>query len=66
MLKRSEFQKKSMELYDIKLVDGEKRSSELIMREVYLDFYSKSLQPENKGGLVYSKRLQVEQKQHNA
>ena len=44
MEKRSEFQKKAMEYYGIKLVEGEKRSTEMIMRECYLDFYSKSLQ----------------------
>jgi len=36
------------------------------MREAYLDFYSKSLQPSNTDGFAYSKRLQKEQKEHNA
>lgn len=66
MKRRPVFQKKAMELYDVKLVDGEKRSTELIMREAYLDFYSKSLQKTNEGGVVYSKRLQKEQREHNA
>lgn len=64
MKKRPEFQKKSCELYGIKPV-GDK-PLELIMREAYLDFYSKSLQPSNKDGVAYSKRLQKEQKEHNA
>ena len=55
-----------MELYGIKKQPNDKRSNELLMREVYLDFYSKSLQPDNKNGVAYSKRLQIEQKQHNA
>lgn len=36
------------------------------MREAYLNFYSKSLQPSNTDGFAYSKRLQKEQKEHNA
>ena len=35
------------------------------MRDVYLDFYTKSLQPDHMGG-PYNKRLQVEMKEHNA
>ena len=44
---RPEYQKKAMDLYEIKLVDGEKRSGDLIMREAYLDFYTKSMQSSN-------------------
>lgn len=55
-----------MKLYDVKKNPGDQRKIELIMRETYLDFYSKSLQPDNKTGVAYSKRLQLEQKQHNS
>jgi len=49
-----------MNLYSIKKKNGDSRTDELLMREVYLDFYSKSLQPDNKSGVAYSKRLQIE------
>jgi len=62
MKRRPEFQEKAMALYGVKTKAGESRKNELIMRECYLDFYSKSLQPENKSGVSYSKRLQLEQK----
>lgn len=64
MKRRPEFQKKAAELYDIKQANSV--PLELVMREAYLDFYSKSLQPSNKDGFAYSKRLQKEQKEHNA
>ena len=64
MKKRPEYQKLSCELYDIKPMPG--KPLELIMREAYLNFYSKSLQPSNTDGFAYSKRLQKEQKEHNA
>ena len=57
MKRRPEFQEKAMALYGVKTKAGESRKNELIMRECYLDFYSKSLQPENKSGVAYSKRL---------
>ena len=60
MKRRPEFQKAAAELYNIKPVP--KKAMELTMREAYLDFYSKSLQPSNKDGFAYSKRLQKEQK----
>lgn len=41
--RRHEFQKKAMELYGIKLHPWDKRPHELVMREVYLDFYTKSM-----------------------
>jgi hypothetical protein len=63
MKKRPEYQKLSCELYDIKPMVG--KPLELIMREAYLDFYSKSLQLSNTDGFAYSKRLQKEQKEHN-
>jgi hypothetical protein len=63
MAKRPEFQKKAAELYGIFPVPG--KALELTMREAYLDFYSKSLQPSNTDGFAYSKRLQTEQKEHN-
>lgn len=66
MKRRPEFQEKAMKLYDVKKNPGDQRKIELIMRETYLDFYSKSLQPDNKTGVAYSKRLQLEQKQHNS
>ena len=43
MKRRPEFQTKSMELYGIRKNFSDIRSDELLMREVYLDFYSKSL-----------------------
>ena len=58
MKRRPEFQKKAAELYDIKQANSV--PLELVMREAYLDFYSKSLQPSNKDGFAYSKRLQKE------
>lgn len=57
MKRRPEFQEAAMKLYKVKTKEGETRKSELIMRECYLDFYSKSLQPDNKSGVAYSKRL---------
>lgn len=54
--RKPEFQKKAMELYGVKLRDGDTRSVDLVMREVYLDFYTKSLQPDS-AGIAYSKRL---------
>ena len=65
MKRKPEFQEQALKLYGVILKPGEKRKLELIMRETYLDFYSKSLQPDNKSGVAYSKRLQLEQKQHN-
>jgi hypothetical protein len=64
MKKRPEYQKLACELYGIKPLVG--KPLELVMREAYLDFYSKSLQPSNTDGFAYSKRLQKEQKEHNA
>ena len=65
MSRRGEFQKKAMEYYGIKIADGEKRCTEMIMRECYLDFYSKSLHDENISE-PYAKHLQTVQKEHNA
>jgi hypothetical protein len=66
MKQKPEFQKKAFDLYGIKMVEGENRPVDLIMREAYLDFYSKSLQPSNSTGVAYSKRLQEEHKEHTA
>ena len=55
MKRKPEFQKKAMDLYEVRQRPGDNRSVELLMREVYLDFYSKSLQPANKNGVPYSK-----------
>ena len=43
MKRKNEFQKKAFELYGCKLAEGENRPLELVLREAYLDFYSKSL-----------------------
>ena len=54
-----------MKLYGVTKVPGEDRDIEQLMKEIYLDFYSNSLQPENdKGKWAYSKRLQEEAKEH--
>lgn len=53
-------------MYDITLQEGDTRKIEFILREAYLDFYSLSLQKTNVSGVAYSKRLQMEQKEHNA
>lgn len=64
MKKRPEFQQKAMDLYDVKMKDGDDRTPEIVLREAYLDFYSKSLQPSDdpkKGPMIpYSKRMQIE------
>ena len=44
MKRKPEFQEEALKLYGVMLKPGEKRKLELIMRETYLDFYSKSLQ----------------------
>jgi hypothetical protein len=66
MKRRPEFQQKAFELYGCKKQAGDSRSLEFLMRQAYLDFYSKSLQPENSSGVVYSKRMQTEQRTHNS
>ena len=63
--KKPEYQKQCLELYKIKQKEGDTRSIDLMMRDCYLDFYTKSLQPDHMGG-PYNKRLQVEAKEHNA
>jgi len=41
--KKPLYQKQSLELYGFKLKEGELRASDIVMREAYLDFYTKSL-----------------------
>ena len=53
-----------MEFYGVKMQENDTRPVALLMREVYLDFYSKSLQPTNTGKWAYSKRLNEEAKDH--
>jgi len=36
-----------------------------MMREVYLDFFTKSLQEDGGAHIPYNKRMQVEMKEHN-
>ena len=38
---------------------------DLMMREAYLDYFTKSLQPDNAVKIPYNKRMQVEMKEHN-
>lgn len=54
-----------MGMYNVQLDPDDKRSTMIALQEAYLDFYSKSLQSSNKGGVVFSKRLHEEQKEHN-
>mmetsp|Transcript_9454 Transcript_9454/g.15920 ORF Transcript_9454/g.15920 Transcript_9454/m.15920 type:complete len:112 (+) Transcript_9454:406-741(+) len=58
MKQRPKFQQNAMEKYGVKLLPGETKTSDLVMREAYLDFYTKSMQPSNTTGIVYSKRMQ--------
>lgn len=64
--KRDEYQKEAMKMYGVSLQAGDTRSESVVMREVYLDFYSKSLvqQDTKPDTCSYSKRLQEEQKEH--
>lgn len=41
--KKDEYQKESMKMYGVSLKPGDTRPAALVLREVYLDFYSKSL-----------------------
>ena len=55
--RREEFMKSSFDLYNIKISPTDTRTMDLIMREVYLDFYSKSLDSEKcEMEYPYSKR----------
>ena len=54
-----------MGMYNVQMDPDDKRSTMIALQEAYLDFYSKSLQSSNKGGVVFSKRLHEEQKEHN-
>jgi len=47
---KPEYQKKALELYGFKIKDGDRRPADLILREAYLEFYTKSLQPDHIGG----------------
>lgn len=53
-----------MKLYDVQAHPEETMDTALMMKEVYLDFFSKSIQPDNLG-LPFNKRLNVETKEHN-
>lgn len=55
-----------MQLFDVRLQTNDDRPESLVMREVYLDFYSKSLkeQETNPDKNAYSVHLQLEQKEH--
>lgn len=55
-----------MKMYEVRLQVNDDRPEALVMREVYLDFYSKSLflQQSKPETCSYSKRLQEEQKEH--
>ena len=64
---KPDYQKQALDLYGIKIPENESRSIMTIVREAYLDFYSKSLQPEyNHNKYAYSKRMNEEQKDHYA
>ena len=73
MLKRKpEFLAKAMDLYKVQKPDSYNLPETVLMREAYLDFYSKSLKAVmgsgakgDKPSVVFSKRIQVEQKTHN-
>ena len=61
-----------MDLYKVTKPVSYEYSETILFREAYLDFYSKSLvavmakeKQEDKPAVVFSKRLQVEQKAHN-
>jgi hypothetical protein len=41
--RRDEFQKKAMEMYQVRKQVNDDRPESLVMREVYLDFYSNTL-----------------------
>lgn len=54
-----------MKLYGVEKSESDTRTVSTLMREIYLDYYSKSLQPENdKSKWAYSKRLNEEAKDH--
>ena len=55
-----------MDLYGVKQVEGDQRDIELLFREIYLDYYSKALQPGNtKGKWIYiTKSLNEESQEH--
>ena len=57
--KRDQFQKEAMKMYEVRLQVNDDRPEALVMREVYLDFYSKSLrlQDTKPETCSYSKRL---------
>ena len=72
MKRKPEFLTKAMDLYKVQKPDGYNLPETVLMREAYLDFYSKSLKAamgirreNDKPFVVFSKRIQLEQKTHN-
>ena len=61
-----EYKRKAFELYGFQQVEGDDRSLLNLMRECFLDFYTKSIQPEHldKGVPDFHTRVSVEQKDH--
>lgn len=59
-----EFQRKCCELFDIKQHASDQESTKMMLKEVYLDFFTKSVQPDFVGG-PFNKRISVESKEHN-
>ena len=53
---KPDFQKKALQLYEVVQKPGDQRPTDLMMREVYLDFFTKSLQ-ETGGPIPYNKRM---------
>lgn len=53
-----------MKLYDVQADPNETMTIALVMKEVYLDFFSKSVQPDAEG-IPFNKRISVEMKEHN-
>lgn len=53
-------------MYSVSVQSGDNRPVPVVLREVYLDFYSKSLkeQETKPDNCPYSKKLQMEQKEH--
>jgi len=62
---KPQMQKAAFELYGFKLEEGDERSIEHAMKEAYLDFQTKSLQPGHGDVPPYSKRVNVEIKEHS-
>lgn len=64
--KKDDYQAEAMKLYGVSKQAGDDRPTALILREVYLDYYSKSLhaQETKPDTCSYSKKLQEEQKEH--